>query len=63
MIVQETRQTIGKTTFVVVSNFKTSGRFPQDNLSALIHRDVQENSRRIIDTARKARYTDEVSVV
>jgi len=50
---QQTKLTIDKINFVVTSNFKSDGSKPQDKISTLIRREMQELT---IDKATKARY-------
>jgi hypothetical protein len=54
---QETTQTVGKTRFVVVSQFQESGPTVSDRLRCLLEREAQENVQdRTLDGTGQAKY-------
>ena len=63
MVNEQTSQVIGKTQFIIVSNFKTSGKSVHDNLSTLLEREVQLLQEKGLEKSAKARYTQAVNSV
>ena len=57
---QQTVQTIGKTRFIVVSNFKPSNSNPKDKIANLLRREIQDKA---LQKPVKARYTNGVNAV
>jgi len=63
MTQQQTSQTIGKTQFIVVSNFKPKGKSAHDNLSSLLEREVEKLQEKGLEKSFKARYNYNVNAV
>ena len=57
---QQTTQRIGKTNFIVVSNFKQSGHSAEDKITSLLRREIQEKA---LQKPVDARYTNNVNAV
>ena len=63
MVNEQTSQVIGKTQFIVVSNFQASGKSAHDNLSTLLQREVERLQEKGLEMSAKARYSSSVNSV
>ena len=62
-MVEQTRQTVSKMNFIIISNFKPTGHSAQDKISDLLRREAQKKSENALDKASSARYNEMANAV